>query len=180
MGSLHGYWDQLQQHRKRYEQLQWNCNLNRTWRILSSGMLLHLALVRTEVLEERSASIIRLTRISELGTTLTVTSNWCMLRSNTMSPWWWRCYVPPKHWFLQEPYGAAFQKMAFFMVTAVKTANLTYVELGYKKKKLCWSNFQYAERQTHKCFKALIRVSSLCKYRWSFIHAGCVVIAVAR
>jgi hypothetical protein len=31
--------------------------------------------VRTDVLEERNASFIRVTRISELGTTLAVTSN---------------------------------------------------------------------------------------------------------
>jgi hypothetical protein len=41
----------------------------------SSGMLHHVALVRTDVSEELSASIIRLTRISEIGTTLAVTSN---------------------------------------------------------------------------------------------------------
>jgi hypothetical protein len=41
-------------------------------RISSSGMLRYVALVRTDVSEERSASIIRVTRISELGKTLTV------------------------------------------------------------------------------------------------------------
>jgi ABC-type molybdate transport system permease subunit len=41
----------------------------------SSGMLRHVALVKTDVSEELSASIIRVTRIGELGTTLTVTSN---------------------------------------------------------------------------------------------------------
>jgi hypothetical protein len=39
-----------------------------------------VALVRTDVSEELSASFIRVTRIGELGTTLAVTSNWCMLR----------------------------------------------------------------------------------------------------
>jgi hypothetical protein len=46
-------------------------------------MLLHVALVRTEVSEELSASFIRVTRIGELGTTLAVTSNQRMLRRNT-------------------------------------------------------------------------------------------------
>jgi hypothetical protein len=55
-------------------------------------MLRHVALVRTDVLEELSASIIRVTR-SELGTTLAVTSN----RHSVTS-----------------------QKMTFFIVTAVK------------------------------------------------------------
>jgi ABC-type molybdate transport system permease subunit len=41
----------------------------------SSGMLLHVPLVKTDVLEELSASFIRVTRIGELGTTLAVTSN---------------------------------------------------------------------------------------------------------
>jgi hypothetical protein len=41
----------------------------------SSGMLRRVALVRTDVSEERRASFIRVTRICELGTTLTVTSN---------------------------------------------------------------------------------------------------------
>jgi hypothetical protein len=38
-------------------------------------MLRRVALVRTDVLQELSASIIRVTRIGELGTTLAVTSN---------------------------------------------------------------------------------------------------------
>jgi hypothetical protein len=40
----------------------------------SSGMLRLVGLVRTDVSEERSASILRVTRICELGTTLAVTS----------------------------------------------------------------------------------------------------------
>jgi hypothetical protein len=54
------------------------------------------ALVRTDVSEERSASMIRVTKISELGTTIA-----------------------------QVRLGATSQKTAFFIVTAVKTANLT-------------------------------------------------------
>jgi hypothetical protein len=49
------------------------CNLIRT--MTSSGMLYHVALVRTDVSEELSASFIRVTRIGELGTKLAVTSN---------------------------------------------------------------------------------------------------------
>jgi hypothetical protein len=41
----------------------------------SSGMLRRVALVRTDVSEEISASFIRVTRIGEPGTTLAVTSN---------------------------------------------------------------------------------------------------------
>jgi hypothetical protein len=47
-------------------------------------MLHHVAVVRTNVLEECSTSVIRMTRIGELGTMLTVTSNRHMLQRNTM------------------------------------------------------------------------------------------------
>jgi hypothetical protein len=46
-------------------------------------MLRRVALVRTDVSEERSASFIRVTRIGELGTTLAVTSNRRTLQRNT-------------------------------------------------------------------------------------------------
>jgi hypothetical protein len=41
----------------------------------SCGMLRRVALVRTHFSEELSASLIRVTRIGELGTTLSVISN---------------------------------------------------------------------------------------------------------
>jgi hypothetical protein len=62
-------------------------------------MLRRVALVITDVSEEFSASIIRVTRIGELGTTLAVTSN--------------------------EARSVTFQKTAFFIVTALNTSNLT-------------------------------------------------------
>jgi hypothetical protein len=50
----------------------------------SSEMLRHVALVRTDALKERSVSIIKVTRIGELGTTLAVTSNRRTLRRNSI------------------------------------------------------------------------------------------------
>jgi hypothetical protein len=47
--------------------------------MVSFGMLCREALIRTDVLEELSASIIRVTRIGELGTTLAVTSVYRLL-----------------------------------------------------------------------------------------------------
>jgi hypothetical protein len=51
----------------------------------SSGMLRRVALVRTDVSKELSASFIRVTRIDELTTTLAVTSNRRTLRRNSYS-----------------------------------------------------------------------------------------------
>jgi hypothetical protein len=52
-----------------------------------SGMLRHVVLGRSDVSDERSAHIIRETRIGELGTTLAVTSNRRTLHyAETLSP----------------------------------------------------------------------------------------------
>jgi hypothetical protein len=51
--------------------------------MVSSGMLRRVALVRTDVSEDLSASFIRVTGIGELGTTLAVSSNRRTLRRNT-------------------------------------------------------------------------------------------------
>jgi hypothetical protein len=48
----------------------------------SSGMLRHVALVRTDVSEELSASFMKVTRIGGLGTTLAVISNRRLLQRN--------------------------------------------------------------------------------------------------
>jgi hypothetical protein len=48
--------------------------------MVSSGMLLRVALVRTDASEEPSASFVRVTRIGELGTTQAATSNRVFLR----------------------------------------------------------------------------------------------------
>jgi hypothetical protein len=54
------------------------------WRMHPSEVLRHVALVITDVSEERIASIIRMTRIGALRTKLSVTRNRRMLRSNTV------------------------------------------------------------------------------------------------
>jgi hypothetical protein len=40
-------------------------------------------------------------------------------------PWKWRRYLPPKRLFTQDLHGAKSQRAAFFIVTPVKTSNLT-------------------------------------------------------
>jgi hypothetical protein len=80
------------------------------WRMLSSGMWHRVDLVWTNVSEEHIASIFRVEGLI-----------WFILL-----PWRWRQYVPPKRWFTQDPHGATSQKTAFFIVTEVKTSNLTF------------------------------------------------------
>jgi hypothetical protein len=71
--------------------------------MVSSGKLRRVALVRTDVSEELSASFVSVTRIGELGITLAVTSN---RRSR----------------FLQEPHGVTSQKTLFFNFLSARTA----------------------------------------------------------
>jgi hypothetical protein len=59
----------------------------------SFGMLRRVAILRTDVSEERSTSIIRMTRIGELGTTLAVTSNRRALRRNAQSWYFFAAFV---------------------------------------------------------------------------------------
>jgi hypothetical protein len=123
--------------------IPWNIII---FRLPSSEMLRRVAPVRADLSEEHSASIIKVTRVGELGTTLTVTSNRRNLRkihsmyhvcvhrllvtvnvpsSQILVTWWLARYVSLKRQFLQEPHGVTSQKTAFFIVTAVKTSNLT-------------------------------------------------------
>jgi hypothetical protein len=59
-------------------------------------MLRRVALIRTDVVEEYGASIIRVTRIGEIGM-LAVTSN-------RRKPLRYTMKNTPKRWFLQEPH----------------------------------------------------------------------------
>jgi hypothetical protein len=71
--------------------------------MLFSGLLHHVALVRTDVSEECITFLIRVKQ-----------------------------YIPQKRWFLQQPHNITSQKMAFFIVTTVKTSNLTYLKFIVK------------------------------------------------
>jgi hypothetical protein len=80
-----------------------------------------VAHVRSEVSEERIGSIIVfLCSVLRLLVTANVVPN-----SPILALWRWRLYVPPKRQFLQEQLCVTSQKTAFFVVTAVKTSNLT-------------------------------------------------------
>jgi hypothetical protein len=59
---------------------------------------------------------------------ININKEWCLLGCYAvwlLSPWWKRRQVPPKLRILQEPHGVTSHKIPFFIVTAVKTSNLT-------------------------------------------------------
>jgi hypothetical protein len=64
--------------------------------------------------------------IRERGTRF---SGWLQInavsRSSIFLPWRWRRYVPPKRRLMQDLHSATSYKTTFFIVTAVKTSNLT-------------------------------------------------------
>jgi hypothetical protein len=97
-------------------------------------MLSRVALVRTDVLEERIVSMVMVTRIGELGTKLAVTSSTLRLSvtanvvpsSPILVTLMMEAIHFPKRRFSQEPRDVTSQKTAFFTVTAVKTSNLIH------------------------------------------------------
>jgi hypothetical protein len=71
-----------------------------------------MGLVRTDVKEECIATIIRVTRIGELGTTLAVTSKRSQLPRNILL----------KRRFLQEPHDITSLKMVFTQKTCLQSS----------------------------------------------------------
>jgi hypothetical protein len=86
-------------------------------RMPSFGMLHCVTLVRTDVLEKRIASIIRVRRLGQLGTTLAITSNLSTLQRNICNS------DDGDDIFFRSDVTS--QKTTFFIVTAVKTSDLT-------------------------------------------------------
>jgi hypothetical protein len=81
-------------------------------------MWYRVAIVKTNVSQERIASVIRATRIGELEirTVLRLLLTLFLVR-RFLSPWWWMWYIHPKRRFLQEPHGVKSKKtvvMSFF------------------------------------------------------------------
>jgi hypothetical protein len=93
-------------------------------RMPSSGILRRLALVRTDASEEPIPSIIRVTRIGELGTTLSVASNFYQSEMEVILPFETFAFI--------KPYGVTFQETAFFIVTAVTTSKFSFMILCRK------------------------------------------------
>jgi hypothetical protein len=91
-------------------------------RMPSSGMWRRVDIVLTDVSEERIASIFRVEKIANEAAT--IYPCWFIDRG-FLIPWSWRRYDPPKRRLTPFLHGATSQKTAFFIVTAVKTSNLT-------------------------------------------------------
>jgi hypothetical protein len=83
-------------------------------------MLRRVALVRTDVSEELSPSSIRVTRICELGTTPPVATDARCVMMMMVAIRSYETYV------FTRVTRRNIQKMAFVIVTAVKTSNITY------------------------------------------------------
>jgi hypothetical protein len=100
----------------------------------SSGMSPRVTLVRTDISVERSASIIRVTRIDEVGTTLGITSSmrWSLVMANIVpsSPilvtLMMEALRSSETCSYKRHMALTSQKTTFSIVTAVKTSNLTY------------------------------------------------------
>jgi hypothetical protein len=86
------------------------------WKLPSSGMWRRVALLRTDVSEKRIITIKGLLTFQA---------------SLFFSTWWWGRYVPPKHWFLQEPCGVTFQKTAFFAMFLCTLLNKNYITFKF-------------------------------------------------
>jgi hypothetical protein len=95
-----------------------------------------VGLVRTDVFEERSASIIRVTRIGELGTTLAVANDYSTLltllvTANVVSSLLILVTLmmeelrSSKTSIFQKPQGVTPLKTVFFILTELKSSNLT-------------------------------------------------------
>jgi hypothetical protein len=102
--------------------------------MLSSGIWRRVARVRTDESEERGAPIMRVTRIGELGTKLAATSVRRLLVTASVVPsspilviLMMEALSSSETRLIQEPHGVTYQKTAFFIVTAVKTSNLTKI-----------------------------------------------------
>jgi hypothetical protein len=86
-------------------------------RMASSGILRCVAPIRTDVSDELSASIIRVTILYHFvffRSVLRLLVRLTFLVHRFLSHWWWMRYVPTKRRFLQEPRGVTSQKTPFF------------------------------------------------------------------
>jgi hypothetical protein len=179
------------EYRTRYQQLvscafrsslfcPWQETRNRKlpWRMPSSGMLRRVALVRTDVSKETIASIVRVTRIGDLGTTLPVTSIRNTRAVVPSSPGLVTLIIEtviPKRPFLQQPYGVTSQKTAFLIVNAVKTSNLTDIfhylncimRIAFASLSLSHTHTDtHTHKQIDKKVMQATRNVSLCKLHW--------------
>jgi hypothetical protein len=76
--------------------------------------------------------------------------------SRIFLPWRWRRYVPPTCRFTQDLHGATSQKTTFFIATAVKTSNLTYLRCD------SYNNVFLDNKQCHDWPKSQCFINVIC------------------
>jgi hypothetical protein len=95
-------------------------------------MLRRVALVRTDVSEKRTASIIRVKIMSELSkyvivfhslVTANIVSSSLIILNLIMED-----TRSSETWFLKESHGLTSEKMAIFIITVAKSSNLTCLD----------------------------------------------------
>jgi hypothetical protein len=94
-------------------------------RMPSYGMWSCVDLVWTDLWEKCIASIFRLEKSAKFCRQLLT----LVPRSRIFPLWRWTRYVPPKGRCTQDLHSATSQKTAFFIVTAVKTSDVTNIPL---------------------------------------------------
>jgi hypothetical protein len=114
----------------------------------SSGMLRCVALLRTDALEELSASFIKVqVSVNQENAfvflrkvfRLPVTANF-LPGSPILDTLMKEVLSSSETFVLSEPHGITSQKMTFFIVTAVKTSNLTQTFI-FQKTQFCYCRY---------------------------------------
>jgi hypothetical protein len=113
------------------------------WRMPSSGMLRYVALVRTDISEEHCNSVIRVTRMSEPGTTLAVSSNQRTLQRSTILV---TLMMEELHSFktlaLRRATWCNIPEDSILIVTTVITSNITMQCMFRYSAKISWQTPQ--------------------------------------
>jgi hypothetical protein len=111
-------------------------------------MLRHVALVRTDVSEALSASVVKVTRIGELGTMLAVAVTASIVPSSLIPVTLMKEALSSSETSgLTRATGVTSQKTPFFIVTAVKTSNLMY------DTEVCLSYLMYWNHKNNMAFQ---------------------------
>jgi hypothetical protein len=95
---------------------------------------------------------------------LKLTGVWEVLTASIVmafSPWWWRSYTPLKHQSVSRRlHSTTFHKTAIFMLTAVRTWNLTRRTFCIAALNQCNMKYKRSSTDTEKCL-SIFRVANI-------------------